>query len=51
MTTHTQHDHETTRELDEPQASTRGASWPLALASVGVCLATAAAIALTGILG
>jgi hypothetical protein len=51
MTTHTQHDHQTTREPDEPQANTLGASRPLALASVGVCLTTAAAIALIGILG
>jgi hypothetical protein len=51
MTTHTRPDHETTRESDEPQANARGPSWPLVLASVGLCLATAAAIALIGILG
>jgi hypothetical protein len=51
MRTHTEPDQQAEREASHrPDPATRSPSWPMALASVAVCLGTGAAIALIAIL-
>jgi hypothetical protein len=53
MTTQTRRDEQAASEIPKPSSGSRGTepSWQLALASVGICLGTAAAIILIASLG
>ncbi len=52
MKSHMERDRKAGREASpRPDPATRSPSWPMALASVAVCLGTGAAIALIAILG